>query len=78
MTRAERIARALLAITGSPCPRCGKLNTDNWPLTIGDEIKEGGCQECWEADCSDAWRDAQPAMDLLNRAIAPELYEDNA
>lgn len=33
------------------CPRCGTVNTDDWPLDEGD----GGCQECWEAECSRKW-----------------------
>lgn len=37
------------------CPKCGQENTDNWPLRINGEIKEGGCQECWETQSSEAW-----------------------
>lgn len=32
------------------CPACGKINEENWPLYIGAEIKEGGCQMCWESN----------------------------
>jgi len=34
------------------CPWCDKLNTDNWPLRVDGEIKDGGCQECWEKECA--------------------------
>jgi len=37
------------------CPKCGKLNDDDWPLEIDDEIVDGGCQDCWEADCDKSW-----------------------
>lgn len=37
------------------CPGCGRWNTDDWPLEIEGEILEGGCQECWEAACSESW-----------------------
>ena len=37
------------------CPSCGRLNTDNWPLDIDGEIVDGGCQGCWEAECSRKW-----------------------
>jgi len=33
------------------CPRCGKLNDDDWMLESGP----GGCQECWETECSESW-----------------------
>lgn len=33
------------------CPKCGKENEDNWPILQGD----GGCQECWENECGEAW-----------------------
>jgi hypothetical protein len=37
------------------CPKCGFENDDNWPLDINGEIKEGGCQDCWESACSESW-----------------------
>lgn len=37
------------------CPKCGKMNDDNWPLEVGAEIKWGGCQICWEAECDGKW-----------------------
>ena len=37
------------------CPLCGKLNDDDWPLEIGGKIVEGGCQDCWEQQCDEAW-----------------------
>ena len=40
------------------CPKCGKENTDDWPLEIGDEITEGGCQDCWENQCDKSWWNA--------------------
>lgn len=37
------------------CPACGRENDDNWLLKINNEIMIGGCQECWEAECSEEW-----------------------
>jgi len=37
------------------CPRCGEENTANWPLIVGGELKDGGCQTCWEAECDKIW-----------------------
>jgi|TARA_B100000315_G_scaffold255848_1_gene300252 hypothetical protein len=39
------------------CPKCGIENEDNWPLDIDDKILDGGCQECWEAECADSFWD---------------------
>lgn len=41
-----------------PCPSCGEMNSDNWPLNINGTIVHGGCQLCWEADCSESWWEA--------------------
>lgn len=30
------------------CPKCSQLNNDDWPLKIGSNVLNGGCQECWE------------------------------
>lgn len=38
------------------CPSCGNRNPENWPLRVGDSIKGGGCQSCWEAQTGgDFW-----------------------
>ncbi len=37
------------------CPKCKKESDADWPLDIDGEIKWGGCQLCWESDCSDSW-----------------------
>lgn len=38
------------------CPRCGKLNYDNWLLEMPDgTIQSGGCQECWEKEAAEKW-----------------------
>ena len=37
------------------CPLCKKENSDDWPLEIGGEIVEGGCQDCWESQCDKEW-----------------------
>ena len=35
------------------CPRCGgEADSAGWPLTIGGQIAWGGCQVCWEEECS--------------------------
>ena len=50
------------------CPLCGGLNDDNWPLDVEGETKEGGCQNCWEAQADKTWWDQIPvwsAMGLL-------------
>jgi len=39
------------------CPLCNIENDDNWPVSVNGDIKEGGCQECWEQQCDDAWWD---------------------
>lgn len=39
------------------CPKCGEKNDDNWPVTVDGEIVWGGCQICWEAECSESWWD---------------------
>lgn len=37
------------------CPKCGKENFDNWPITVNNEIIEGGCQDCFEKECDREW-----------------------
>ena len=37
------------------CPKCGKLNNDNWPVKVGHDILLGGCQMCWESESADSW-----------------------
>jgi len=37
------------------CPQCGVLNDDNWPISVDGVIKQGGCQECWEAYSDREW-----------------------
>ena len=39
------------------CPKCNIENNDNWPVTVNSDIKEGGCQECWESECDEIWWD---------------------
>lgn len=39
----------------TPCPSCGKMNDDNWTLRVDGKIVLGGCQMCWEKQCSEAW-----------------------
>ena len=48
------------------CPTCGKINTDDWPLKVGEDIKEGGCQECWEAQCNESWAIQAHAVNMCN------------
>ena len=47
-----------------PCPKCGRLNTDNWPLEINGKIEEGGCQECWEEQCDENWWRVNTILDF--------------
>jgi hypothetical protein len=37
------------------CPICKTENTDNWPVAVGDNIEEDGCQDCWEKECNQSW-----------------------
>jgi len=38
------------------CPKCGKENDDNWILEVRKDVfSDGGCQLCWEAECSESW-----------------------
>ena len=37
------------------CPKCGVENEENWPLAVGNEIRTGGCQTCWERHCGEFW-----------------------
>ena len=39
------------------CPLCKTENDNNWPLNIEGKIIDGGCQECWELQCSKSWWD---------------------
>lgn len=45
-------------MTANHCPRCGhdrEPNDSGWPILVDGEIRDGGCQNCWEADCDEAW-----------------------
>jgi len=42
---------------GFRCPKCGAKHKDNWPVTVNGNVEIGGCQECWEAECSEAFWD---------------------
>ena len=44
------------------CPLCGVENDDDWPLDTDGEIKDGGCQECWEVQCDESWWKAVEAL----------------
>lgn len=37
------------------CPKCGKENTDDWPVDVSGTVKWGACQSCWESESDDAW-----------------------
>ena len=38
------------------CPLCGKPSDADWPLRMPDgSVQDGGCQMCWEKQCSEAW-----------------------
>lgn len=38
-----------------PCPACGTLNDDDWPITVNGKGVDGGCVSCWEKECDVAW-----------------------
>ena len=44
------------------CPKCKKESTDNWPLEINGKVVDGGCQECWEAECDKKWWEAMKGI----------------
>lgn len=48
----ENKNRATVSINEQPCPKCGKPNNDDYPLTIGENVVEGGCVDCWEIECN--------------------------
>ena len=65
------------------CPRCARsvIDETTWPLTIGGQIIEGGCQECWEEDCATAWWDfhtPQPQEEPVKRYTAEIIIDDHA
>lgn len=35
------------------CPACKSINDDDWPIRIKGEIKDGGCQLCWESQADE-------------------------
>lgn len=47
------------------CPKCGELNDNNWPLEIDGKVVEGGCQMCWEEQCSKEWWKMMEKIDNL-------------
>jgi hypothetical protein len=47
------------------CPKCGNMNDDNWPITVDGEIKEGGCQMCWETESDEEWWKTVCAMEII-------------
>ena len=53
------------ASAAHPCPKCGEMNDDNWPITVGEGIRMHGCQMCWEAECSESWWEM---VEAINRA----------
>jgi len=55
------------------CPKCGTENTDNWPIHVGDDIRDGGCQECWEKECDESWAQQVHALML----VAEQLEKNN-
>lgn len=65
------------------CPRCTRNTTDEltWPLTICGQIVDGGCQECWEDDCAQAWWDfhtPQPQEEPVKRYVAELIIDGHA
>ena len=47
------------------CPGCGQTTGEDWPISVGGQIVDGGCQECWEAQCSRAWWQRVQALGVL-------------
>lgn len=38
------------------CPCCGAETDADWPVMCSDgEIRDGGCQDCWETQCDESW-----------------------
>ena len=76
------------AIIGSipkECPGCGAENDDDWPITVGDMVKGGGCQTCWESECDAKWWEAvsfltvhPPVVCSIKKTITLQEEETNA
>ena len=49
-----------------PCPGCGQLHNDDWPITVNGKVVDGGCQECWERESDREWWKAVVALEVLN------------
>ena len=47
------------------CPKCGELNSDNWPITVDEIIQWGGCQTCWETESDAQWWDTVIAYEKV-------------
>lgn len=58
------------------CPRCGAVSDYNWPLNINGVIKDGGCQECWEAECSREWWKEIKKLDAAGLLPAAEELQE--
>jgi hypothetical protein len=59
--------------TIATCPRCRRdiaPNETTWPVCVDARLVEGGCQECWEEECAQAWWDAGALIESLDAAIA--------
>lgn len=54
----------------TPCPLCGAPNTDNWPMATPGGARDGGCQDCWEAQCSASWWEAHlPPIETMKGSV---------
>ena len=60
-----------------PCPLCGTINSDDWPIEVDGEIVQGGCQECWEKQSDAAWWKMAVAVDTLMANATDEAFERN-
>ncbi len=62
------------------CPICGKENDDNWPVTVDDDIMDGGCQDCWEKETDESWWEAVKSLGIhwpiseLKKSIGIKYY----
>lgn len=57
------------------CPKCGTENTDDWLLEIDGKAQNGGCQMCWESECSTWWWNQVNAIQTTPRKqlYAPDV-----
>lgn len=60
------------------CPKCGNESDADWPLTVDGENRDGGCQLCWEKECSESWWDEMDTIHGLSDESKKKCQESIA